>query len=172
MDIARKTVNTIKGLSIDAIQQANSGHPGMPMGMADAAYVLWSRFLKHDPSNPTWADRDRFVLSGGHGSMLLYSLLHLFDYRGPAGGEMGRGSRRPRGRLGPLVVREDGICEPARRVRELRPEPHEVDHIDADPQDHASPRTYMPDASSRADGSRRSSASVRPSGANRRSDRF
>ncbi|HJN75414.1 MAG TPA: transketolase [Myxococcota bacterium] len=87
MDIARKTVNTIKGLSIDAIQQANSGHPGMPMGMADAAYVLWSRFLKHDPSNPTWADRDRFVLSGGHGSMLLYSLLHLFDYRGPAGGE-------------------------------------------------------------------------------------
>jgi transketolase len=73
-------VNTIRSLSMDAVQKANSGHPGMPMGMADAAYVLWSRYLKHSPSRPDWPDRDRFVLSAGHGSMLLYSLLHLFGY--------------------------------------------------------------------------------------------
>jgi len=73
-------VNTIRALSMDAVQKANSGHPGMPMGMADAAYVLWSRYLKHSPSHPDWPDRDRFVLSAGHGSMLLYSLLHLFGY--------------------------------------------------------------------------------------------
>jgi transketolase len=73
-------VNTIKGLSMDAVQKANSGHPGMPMGCADMAYVLWTRFLKHDPSDPGWADRDRFILSAGHGSMLLYSLLHLTGY--------------------------------------------------------------------------------------------
>ncbi|HEX8299699.1 MAG TPA: transketolase [Rubricoccaceae bacterium] len=72
--------NTIRGLAIDAIEQAESGHPGLPMGMADAAVVLWSRFLKHDPSDPAWADRDRFVLSAGHGSMLIYSLLHLSGY--------------------------------------------------------------------------------------------
>ena len=87
MGISRKTVNTIKGLSMDAVQKAKSGHPGMPMGMADAAYVLWSRYLKHDPSDPTWPDRDRFVLSAGHGSMLIYSLLHLFDYRDTKGEE-------------------------------------------------------------------------------------
>jgi transketolase len=73
-------VNTIRTLSMDAVQKANSGHPGMPMGMADVAYVLWSRFLKHNPKNPTWVDRDRFILSAGHGSMLLYSLLHLSGY--------------------------------------------------------------------------------------------
>ncbi|MGK7371364.1 MAG: transketolase [Candidatus Halalkalibacterium sp. M3_1C_030] len=73
-------VNTIRTLSMDAVQAAESGHPGMPMGMADAAYVLWTKFLKHDPSNPDWYDRDRFVLSAGHGSMLLYSLLHLTGY--------------------------------------------------------------------------------------------
>jgi transketolase len=73
-------VNTIRALSMDAVQKANSGHPGMPMGMADAAYVLWSRYLKHSPSHPDWPDRDRFVLSAGHGSMLLYALLHLFGY--------------------------------------------------------------------------------------------
>ena len=73
-------VNTIKGLAMDAVQKANSGHPGMPMGCADMAYVLWTRFLKHDPSDPQWLDRDRFVLSAGHGSMLLYSLLHLTGY--------------------------------------------------------------------------------------------
>lgn len=73
-------VNTIRTLTMDAVQKANSGHPGMPMGMADAAYVLWTRFLKHNPADPAWPDRDRFVLSAGHGSMLLYSLLHLTGY--------------------------------------------------------------------------------------------
>ncbi|MFH5833626.1 transketolase [Halalkalibaculum sp. DA384] len=73
-------VNTIRTLSMDAVQAAESGHPGMPMGMADAAYVLWTRFLRHDPTNPDWYDRDRFILSAGHGSMLLYSLLHLTGY--------------------------------------------------------------------------------------------
>jgi transketolase len=65
---------------MDAVQKANSGHPGMPMGMADAAVVLWTRFLKHNPADPLWPDRDRFILSAGHGSMLLYSLLHLSGY--------------------------------------------------------------------------------------------
>lgn len=76
-------VNTIRGLAMDAVQQANSGHPGMPMGMADVAYVLWTKFLKHNPENPRWFDRDRFILSAGHGSMLLYSLLHLTGYEVP-----------------------------------------------------------------------------------------
>ena len=79
-DFAQLAVNTIKGLAIDGVQQANSGHPGMPMGMADLAVVVWTKFLKVDPSNPKWIDRDRFVLSNGHGSMLLYSLLHLAGY--------------------------------------------------------------------------------------------
>jgi len=73
-------INTIRTLSIDAIQRANSGHPGLPLGAAPMAYVLWQNFLKHNPKDPTWADRDRFVLSAGHGSMLLYSLLHLSGY--------------------------------------------------------------------------------------------
>ena len=73
-------VNTIKGLSMDAVQKANSGHPGMPMGTACMATTLWTRFLVHDPADPNWPDRDRFVLSAGHGSMLLYSLLHLCGY--------------------------------------------------------------------------------------------
>jgi transketolase len=72
--------NAIRALAMDAVQQANSGHPGMPMGMAEIGVALWSRHLKHNPANPHWADRDRFVLSNGHGSMLLYSLLHLTDY--------------------------------------------------------------------------------------------
>ena len=72
--------NTIRGLSIDAIETADSGHPGLPMGMADSAVVLWTRFLKHNPKDPGWFDRDRFVLSAGHGSMLIYSLLHLSGY--------------------------------------------------------------------------------------------
>ena len=67
-------VNTIRTLAMDAVQAANSGHPGAPMGLASAAYVLWTQFLKHNPKNPQWMDRDRFVLSGGHASMLLYSL--------------------------------------------------------------------------------------------------
>lgn len=73
-------VNTIRFLSVDAIQKANSGHPGLPLGAAPMAHVLWTRFLKHNPSHPKWFDRDRFVLSAGHGSMLLYSLLHLTGY--------------------------------------------------------------------------------------------
>lgn len=72
--------NAIRALSMDAVQQANSGHPGMPMGMADIAEVLWNDYLSHDPSRPAWPNRDRFVLSNGHGSMLLYSLLHLSGY--------------------------------------------------------------------------------------------
>lgn len=74
-------VNTIRTLAMDAVQAANSGHPGAPMGLAAAAYVLWTRVLKHNPKNPEWVDRDRFVLSGGHASMLLYSLLHLTGYK-------------------------------------------------------------------------------------------
>jgi transketolase len=73
-------INTIRMLSVDAVQKANSGHPGMPMGAASMAYVLWTEYLKHNPKNPQWSDRDRFVLSAGHGSMLLYSLLHLTGY--------------------------------------------------------------------------------------------
>ncbi|CAB3808539.1 Transketolase [Paraburkholderia caffeinitolerans] len=73
-------VNTLRFLSVDAVQKANSGHPGMPLGAASMAYVLWTRFLKHNPADPAWFDRDRFVLSAGHGSMLLYSLLHLTGY--------------------------------------------------------------------------------------------
>ena len=77
------SINTIRMLSVDAVQKANSGHPGAPMGLAPAAYVLWTRFLKHNPQNPSWPDRDRFVLSAGHGSMLLYSMLHLTGYDVP-----------------------------------------------------------------------------------------
>ena len=80
VDLDNLSINTLRFLSIDAIQKANSGHPGLPMGAAAFAYVLWTRFLKHNPSNPKWLDRDRFVLSAGHGSMLLYSLLHLTGY--------------------------------------------------------------------------------------------
>jgi transketolase len=77
----RDLANAIRALSMDAVQAANSGHPGAPMGMADIAEVLWRDYLKHNPANPRWADRDRFVLSNGHGSMLLYSLLHLTGYK-------------------------------------------------------------------------------------------
>jgi transketolase len=80
MPTRNQLANAIRALSMDAVQQANSGHPGMPMGMADIAEVLWRDNLKHSPENPDWADRDRFVLSNGHGSMLLYSLLHLTGY--------------------------------------------------------------------------------------------
>jgi len=85
LDTARLApmANAIRVLSMDAVQAANSGHPGMPMGMADVATVLYSKFLKFDPSAPDWADRDRFVLSAGHGSMLIYSLLHLTGYAQP-----------------------------------------------------------------------------------------
>ena len=80
MNIDALTVNTIRFLAVDAVQRANSGHPGMPMGAAAMAHVLWSRHLKHSPHQPAWPDRDRFVLSAGHGSMLLYALLHLAGY--------------------------------------------------------------------------------------------
>ncbi|HSO72843.1 MAG TPA: transketolase, partial [Thermodesulfobacteriota bacterium] len=73
-------VNTIRALAVDMVEAAKSGHPGAPMGLAAAAYVLWTRVLKHNPRNPGWVDRDRFVLSGGHASALLYSLLHLCGY--------------------------------------------------------------------------------------------
>ena len=80
MENRRELANAIRALSMDAVQQANSGHPGMPMGMADIAEVLWNDYLRHNPKNPNWPDRDRFVVSNGHGSMLLYSLLHLSGY--------------------------------------------------------------------------------------------
>src|ERR1044071_9854657 len=79
-DIDQLCVNTIRTLSMDGVQKANSGHPGAPMGLAPAAYVLWTRLLRHNPHNPSWPDRDRFVLSAGHASMLLYSMLHLTGY--------------------------------------------------------------------------------------------
>ena len=76
----RTRANAVRALSMDAVQQAKSGHPGMPMGMADIAEVLWTDYLRYTPSNPKWADRDRFILSNGHGSMLHYALLHLSGY--------------------------------------------------------------------------------------------
>jgi transketolase len=79
----RTLANAIRALAMDAVEAANSGHPGMPMGMADAATVLWTEYLRHDPADPSWPDRDRFVLSAGHGSMLLYALLHLTGYERP-----------------------------------------------------------------------------------------
>jgi transketolase len=79
----RTLANAIRALSMDAVEAANSGHPGMPMGMADAATILWTEYLKHDPADPKWPDRDRFVLSAGHGSMLIYALLHLTGYARP-----------------------------------------------------------------------------------------
>src|SRR5678816_2690534 len=78
-DIDTLSVNTIRTLSMDAVQQANSGHPGTPMAMAPVAYALWQRHLRFDPSDPIWPNRDRFVLSMGHASMLLYSMLHLAE---------------------------------------------------------------------------------------------
>src|SRR4051812_48177597 len=81
-DISRKLANCIRFLSMDAVERANSGHPGMPMGMADVATVLFTRYLKYDAADPKWPDRDRFVLSAGHGSMLLYALLYLTGCEG------------------------------------------------------------------------------------------
>ncbi|MFZ9346999.1 MAG: transketolase, partial [Burkholderiaceae bacterium] len=78
--LSNDMANAIRALSMDAVQKANSGHPGMPMGMAEMAVALWAGHLKHNPTDPQWADRDRFVVSNGHGSMLLYSLLHLAGY--------------------------------------------------------------------------------------------
>ncbi|MGS0824535.1 transketolase [Shewanella sp. 0m-8] len=83
MSSRKELANAIRALTMDAVQKANSGHPGAPMGMADIAEVLWNDFLKHNPNNPDWVDRDRFILSNGHGSMLIYSLLHLTGYALP-----------------------------------------------------------------------------------------
>ncbi len=80
-NLEEKCINTIRFLAVDMVEKANSGHPGMPMGAAPMAHTLWSRFLKHNPKNPTWPDRDRFILSAGHGSALLYALLHLCGYQ-------------------------------------------------------------------------------------------
>ena len=79
--IQEKSINTIRLLAADAIQKAKSGHPGMPMGVAPIAYLLYQKIMKHNPANPKWLNRDRFILSGGHGSMLLYSILHLSGYK-------------------------------------------------------------------------------------------
>jgi len=73
-------IDTLRFLAVDMVQQANSGHPGLPLGAAPMVYVLWTRYMKHNPSNPLWPDRDRFVLSAGHGSALLYALLHVTGY--------------------------------------------------------------------------------------------
>src|SRR5262249_44352817 len=80
-DLDQLSINTIRTLAIDAVQKANSGHPGTPMGMAPTAYTLWQKYLRFDPEDPIWPDRDRFVLSAGHASMLLYALLHLTGVR-------------------------------------------------------------------------------------------
>ncbi len=79
-DFTARAINTIRFLSADGVQNAKSGHPGLPMGAAAMAYTLWTRHLRFNPQNPKWANRDRFILSGGHGSMLLYSLLFLNGY--------------------------------------------------------------------------------------------
>src|SRR3954465_5869038 len=79
-DIDQLAVDTIRALAMDGVQKANSGHPGLPMGMAPAAYLLYAKHMRHNPKDPQWPDRDRFVLSAGHGSMLLYSVLHLSGY--------------------------------------------------------------------------------------------
>ena len=95
----RDLANAIRALAMDAVEKANSGHPGMPMGMADVATVLFRRFLKFDPADPAWPDRDRLVLSNGHGSMLLYALLYLTGYPEMTIGELERfrqlGSKTP-----------------------------------------------------------------------------
>ena len=110
MPTRRQLANAIRALSMDAVQKANSGHPGMPMGMADIAQVLWAGYLRHNPANPLWPDRDRFVISNGHGSMLLYSLLYLTGYpmplealRIPSGLDLGSPMHRIR-RLARCVV--------------------------------------------------------------------
>src|SRR5688500_691537 len=80
MPLDELCINTIRTLAMDAVERANSGHPGTPMALAPAAYVLWTRMMRYNPRNPSWFDRDRFVLSNGHASMLLYALLHLTGF--------------------------------------------------------------------------------------------
>ena len=92
LDLDQLCINAIRVLSMDAVQKADSGHPGTPMALAPLAYVLWSRHLKYNPANPDWVDRDRFVLSAGHASMLLYSVLYLTGYD-DMGGDRNRNMR-------------------------------------------------------------------------------
>src|SRR5574340_631486 len=80
MTFEERSINTIRMLAVDMVQKADSGHPGLPMGAAAMAFVLWTKFLRHNPANPSWPNRDRFILSAGHGSALLYALLHLTGY--------------------------------------------------------------------------------------------
>ena len=114
--------NAIRFLAIDAVEKAKSGHPGMPMGMADVATVLFSRFLKFDAADPAWPDRDRFVLSAGHGSMLLYALLYLTGYEGVTSTNSepsGNGDRKPRA-IPNMAIRPASRRPPDRWGRALR----------------------------------------------------
>jgi transketolase N-terminal domain/subunit len=114
--------NAIRALAMDAVEKAKSGHPGMPMGMADVATVLFTRFLKFDASAPNWPDRDRFVLSAGHGSMLLYALLHLTGYPGMTMDRLSSfGSWAPRRRGAPSSATRRASRRP--RVRWVRASP-------------------------------------------------
>src|SRR3978361_728828 len=144
----RLLANAIRALAMDAVQTANSGHPGLPSAMADVATILWTEYLKHDPKDPAWHDRDRFVLSAGHGSMLIYSLLHLLGYeqmkldhltrfrqRGspPAGdhGQLYRARRRDRRRAARPRARQCGR-HGARRAhvgRAVRRRPGRPSHL-------------------------------------------
>ena len=112
----KQMANAIRALSMDAVQTAKSGHPGLPMGAADIATVLFSRFIKCDPQCPKWPDRDRFVLSAGHGSMLLYSILYLLGYEDMTIDEI-RNFRQLGSRTAghPEFGHAAGICEPFRR---------------------------------------------------------
>ena len=138
MDARVEMANAIRALAMDAVQQANSGHPGMPMGMAEIAVALWRRHLRHNPANPAWANRDRFVLSNGHGSMLLYSLLHLTGYdlpleelkafrqfgsKTPGHPEYGHapGVETTTGPLGQGIANAPDREQPAGRLREAAP---------------------------------------------------
>jgi transketolase len=104
----RRLANAIRALAMDAVEAANSGHPGMPMGMADAATALFTRHLKYDPAHPDWPDRDRFVLSAGHGSMLIYALLHLTGYARPTMDDIRCTARAP-------ATRRISSCRASRR---------------------------------------------------------
>ena len=124
-----RMANAIRFLSMDAVEKANSGHPGLPMGCADIATVLFTRYLKFDPKNPKWADRDRFVLSAGHGSMLLYSVLYLTGYADMTLGEIERFISADRGEppdiadSAPVRVRSDEKMPDVEGVAEKKPPP-------------------------------------------------
>ena len=114
MPTRNQLANAIRVLSMDAIEKAGNGHPGAPMGMADIAEVLWNDYLKDNPANPYWADRDRFVLSNGHGSMLIYSLLHLSGYDLPIEelqNFLGRRNLRKKMYIGNKDPRYKQICQ-------------------------------------------------------------